>query len=570
MIRNRLCRLLCATLPLPALIATVAQAAPSLRAIEKAHYEAEWSAKPSDATSAGIHRYDTRLDDVSLPFIARQAARLHRERAALTALDVSTLPQREQDDRDILVAVIDRELIDAERIQPFRRMPDSYVSLATESLYGLIDRDFAPLPVRMRAVIARERQIPALLALAEKQLADVPPVFLEIAREDLAGSFDFVGKNVPAAFASVTDTTLQTQLKATTQTTLAALARYRDFLNGLKATGQFALGADTMRAMLATDLVDLPLDRIVDAGKAQLRKDQADFVAAERMVDPAHPDQALAAVREDHPTAENLNRTVLDQLKQAQDFVVSRNLLHLPSMSLPEVLDTPGFERSLITAATEWPGPFETHATTSFYYVTPIDPHLGARQAQEALEDFNRPALLNITVHEAMPGHFVQGLYLRANPQWSLVRRASASYATTEGWAHYTEQMMIEQGFDQANPKLHLMQLQDALLRDCRFLAAFGMHAQGMSLADATTMMQHECHQSSVAAYKEARRGTADPQYYAYTLGKLMILHLRDDMRAHQGSTFSLAAFHDGLLGAGLVPMKIIRREMTGEDAPLL
>ncbi|WP_220792117.1 DUF885 domain-containing protein [Gluconacetobacter azotocaptans] len=552
------------------LATTAAHAAPALDALEKSHFEAEWAASPVGSTLLGIHATDGRLDDVSAPAIAAQTARLHRERDALAALDVSALPQRRQDDRDILVADIDRELIENERVQSFRHNPDLYVGLATNALYGLIDRDFAPPAVRMKDVIAREALIPAMLATGERQLAQVPAIFLEISKEDLDGAIVFVRDNVPAAFAGVKDRALQAQLKARTGTTLAALAKFRTALDGIAPGGTFVLGADTIRAMLATDLVDAPLDTIVAAGRAQLKRDQAAFHTAERAIDPAHPDQALSEIRKNHAAADALNRLVRDQLTDAQGFVRSRHLVTLPNETLPVVTDTPGFERSLITAATDWPGPFETKATTSYYYVTPIDPKLSPARAEESLEDDNTPSMLNITVHEAMPGHFVQGLYLRTNPAWSLTRKSGQSYATTEGWAHYTEQMMVEQGYHRQDASLHLAQLQDALLRDCRFLAAFGMHTQGMTLADATRMMQRECYQSSVMAYKEARRGTADPGYYSYLLGKLMILHLRDDMTKAQGKAFSLEKFHDSLLGAGLVPMKIIRREMTGQDAPML
>ncbi|PYD48244.1 DUF885 domain-containing protein [Novacetimonas pomaceti] len=544
--------------------------APSLDSLETAHFKAEWAASPVTSTSLGIHDTDAKLDNVSISAIDAQTKRLHRERDALDALDVSALPQRRQDDRDILKADIDLELITNERIQPFRHNPDFYITLATDALYSLIDRDFAPLPVRMKDVIARERQIPAMLARGERQLEQVPAIFVEISREDLEGTIIFVRDNVPAAFASVKDDKLQAQLRASTQATLAALAKFQTALNAIKPSGTFVLGADTIRAMLAADMVNTPIDTIIKAGRAQLARDQAAFHAAERQIDRRHPDQALAEIRKDHVAADALNQLVRTQLTDAQGFVMSHNLVTLPNTTLPVVTDTPGFERSMITAATDWPGPFETKATTSFYYVTPIDPKLSPEKAEESLEDANTPSMLNVTVHEAMPGHFVQGLYLRANPDWSLTRKDGRSYATTEGWAHYTEQMMIEQGFHAQDPKLHLAQLQDALLRDCRFLASFGMHTQGMSLADATNLMQKECYQSSVMAYKEARRGTADPGYYSYLLGKLMILHLRDDMRKNEGKTFSLKAFHDALLGSGLVPMPIIRREMTGRDDPML
>lgn len=553
-----------------ALATTAAHAAPSLDSLEKSHFDAEWAASPVSATMLGLHMADDRLDDLSARTVSAQTSRLHRERDALTALNVSSLPPRRQNDRDILIADIDRELIENERVQSFRHNPDTYISLATNALYSLIDRDFAPLPVRMKNVIAREKQIPAMLATGEKQLQQVPSIFIEISKEDLDGAISFVRDNVPAAFAEVKDSRLQNQLKATTQTTLRALETFRTALGAIRPSGTFVLGPDTIRAMLAADLVDEPLETIIEAGRKQLRQDQAAFSETARVVDPTHPDQALETVRKDHVAADALNQLVRNQLTDAQTFVQSHAIVTLPDTSLPDVTDTPGFERSLITAATDWPGPFETKATTSFYYVTPIDPKLSPAKAEESLEDDNTASMLNITVHEAMPGHFVQGLYLRANPEWSLTRKAGASYATTEGWAHYTEQMMIEQGFHAGDARLHLAQLQDALLRDCRFLASFGMHTQGMTLDDATKMMQHECFQSSVMAYKEARRGTADPGYYSYLLGKLMILHLRGDMQKTQGKDFSLEKFHDALLEAGLVPMKIIRRELTGKDAPML
>jgi uncharacterized protein (DUF885 family) len=173
-------------------------------------------------------------------------------------------------------------------------------------------------------------------------------------------------------------------------------------------------------------------------------------------------------------------------------------------------------------------------------------------------------------VHEALPGHYVQYLYMHANPGWSLVRKTGHSYTATEGWAHYSEQMMVDQGLSNHDPKLHLAQLQDALLRDCRLIDSVEMHTHGMSLADATKLMANECFQPPQVAYKEARRGTGDPGYFSYTLGKLMILKLRADTEAKEGKAFTLAHFHDRFQNAGTVPLKIIRREILGVDGPLL
>ncbi|MFT8892238.1 MAG: DUF885 domain-containing protein [Acetobacter papayae] len=547
-----------------------ADTAATLDTLEKAHFEAEWADSPVSATQLGIHTSDSLLDNTSLAAINARTDRLHAERTALAALDVSALPPDRQDDRDILLGEIDLSLIENEQVQPFLHNPDFYVNLATDGLYSLVDRNFAPVGDRLRAVIARERQIPGMLATGEAQLTHVPDIFIEIAQEDLAGALSFVEQVIPAAFDAIPDRKARAELRASTKSALAALNAYQRYLGTLKPDGSFVLGADTLSAMLATEGVHQPLEQVIAAGRDQLRHDQAALDDAARAVNPLHPERALDNLRRDHTFPDGLIPLVQNQLVDAQRFVVAHKLVTLPAMTLPVVTSTPAFERSLITAATDWPGPFERVATTSYYYITPIALGSNADSIEEAMGNANTPTMLDTTIHEAMPGHFVQGLYLRANPQWSLTRKSAQSYATTEGWAHYVEQMMVEQGFHGATPRLHLAQLQDALLRDCRFLVAFGLHAQNMSVQDATALMQHECYQSPTAAYKEARRGTMDPGYYSYLLGKLMILHLRADMQKTAGKDFSLHAFHDGLLSRGLVPMRYIRREMTGHDDPVL
>lgn len=547
-----------------------ADTAATLDTLEKAHFEAEWADSPVSATQLGIHTSDSMLDNTSLAAINARTDRLHAERTALAALDVSALPPDRQDDRDILLGEIDLSLIENEQVQPFLHNPDFYVNLATDGLYSLVDRNFAPVGDRLRAVIARERQIPGMLATGEAQLTHVPDIFIEIAQEDLAGALSFVEQVIPAAFDAIPDRKARAELRASTKSALAALNAYQRYLGTLKPDGSFVLGADTLSAMLATEGVHQPLEQVIAAGRDQLRHDQAALDDAARAVNPLHPERALDNLRRDHTFPDGLIPLVQNQLVDAQRFVVAHKLVTLPAMTLPVVTSTPAFERSLITAATDWPGPFERVATTSYYYITPIALGGNADSIEEAMGNANTPTMLDTTIHEAMPGHFVQGLYLRANPQWSLTRKSAQSYATTEGWAHYVEQMMVEQGFHGATPRLHLAQLQDALLRDCRFLVAFGLHAQNMSVQDATALMQHECYQSPTAAYKEARRGTMDPGYYSYLLGKLMILHLRADMQKTAGKDFSLHAFHDGLLSRGLVPMRYIRREMTGHDDPVL
>ncbi|MXV44683.1 DUF885 family protein [Saccharibacter sp. 17.LH.SD] len=544
--------------------------AASLHALEQFHYTAEWLEDPVSATLNGVHNGDSRLPDLSDTAQKRRHSRLVQEQTALTNLDLSKAPQREQNDRDILLATLKGELLSLNEIQPDRHQPDYALSIITNGLYGLTCRDYAPASERLKAAISRLSLTPLFLQMASARLTQVPSIYVEIAKEDLEGALSFFQNDLPQAFVDVKDPALQQQFHQQLQNALEALKHYQSFVNHIHTEGSFALGRARMIQLLQADMIDLSPEDILARGEAQREQDWKQFWQVAQQINPHHPENALAEIRKDHPSTKELIPTVQQQLGNVQYFIITHHIVTLPATTLPTVRITPEFEQALISAATEWPGPFETKKLPSFYDVTPPSPHLSAAQKELALQDFNRPELLNITIHEALPGHFVQGLFLMSHPGWSLVRRGGGSYTTTEGWAHYSEQMMVEQGYDHASLALHLMQLQDALLRDCRLLVSFGMHMKGMTLSEATELMQDRCLQSSVAAYKEARRGTADPGYFSYTLGKMMILQLRHDLQKQQGSHFSLEQFHDALLGAGLVPMKVIRRELTGQDGSLL
>jgi uncharacterized protein (DUF885 family) len=556
-----------------ALSATAAQAAgPDYDATVKNWFDAEAVSHPVNATALGLHDGDARMDAVSPSFHAAEVKRLHATLAALAAIDASKLTRAQRDDRDVLAAEIGGELLEEEHVQQWRHNPDVYVSLVTNGPYTLIARDFAPAPVRMRAAIAREAAIPGIFAAAKKNLSDMPPVFIDIGLEDVNGASDFLGHDLPAAFTSVKDKKIQAALARSTQRAVAACKDFAAWLTAQKAGahGSFVLGADNFRRLLASDMIDLTPDQVLAAGRAQLKKDHDDFLAVSRVVDPAKPADALKVIGADHPDAAHLIGTARSQLAMLHDFIAAKHIIDLPGQDLPKVAETPPFQRAIVFGEMDPPGPFETHATQAYYYITPPDLSKSAAEQEEYLEYFNNALLLNLGVHEALPGHFVQYLYMRANPAWSLVRKTGHSYTATEGWAHYSEQMMQKEGLLDYSPKLHLAQLQDALLRDCRLVASVEMHTHGMSLPDAAKMMAQECFQPPPVAYKEARRGTSDPGYFSYTLGKLMILKLRADVQAKEGKAFTLAHFHDRFLGAGLVPLKIIRREIMDADGPLL
>jgi hypothetical protein len=563
-----------ATLLATALILTAgtALAAPDYDRAVKTYFDQGLALDPVGATSLGVHDGDARLDDQSPAAHALEVKHLHATLAQLAAVDVSNLTPAQRNDRDILTAEIGGQLLEEEHVQQWRHNPDIYVGLATNGSYTLIERDFAPLAKRLQSVIAREKQIPALFAAAKKNLVNMPSPWVEIGLEDVGGAIDFLGHDVPKAFAEVKDKKAQAELAGVTKTTIAAAKDFQAWLAAQQKTahGSFVYGPENFRRLLDADLIDLSPDQVLAAGRAQLKRDQDAFHAASAQVDPKNPADALNVIGADHPDGAHLVSTAHDQLASLRAFLVDHKIIDLPFTDLPIVAETPEFQRAVVFGEMDPPGPFEMNATKAYYYITPPDTTKSAKEQDEYLSYFNRPLLLNLSVHEALPGHFVQYLYSRANPNWSLVRKTGHSYTATEGWAHYSEQMMVDQGLSNHDPKLHLAQLQDALLRDCRLIDSIEMHVHGMSLADATKLMANECFQPKQVAYKEARRGTSDPGYFSYTLGKLMIQKLAADTQATEGARFTLAHFHDRFQNAGLVPLKIIRREILGKDAPLL
>ena len=538
-------------------------------------YDGEFRAHPIAATSIGVHDYDAEVDDLSRDGQVKDTARLHTALDALTAIDPATLSAGDRDDREILINSIKGTLLDVETIRYWQKDPDVYVRSATSAVFNLVHRDFAPLAERLRSVIARERQIPMLLATGKANIEHPPRPFVDIAIRNVAGSITFLKIGAPATFAAVEDQELKREFTASNDSAIAAFEDYKTYLEQElkpKADGDFALGSDLFTKRMAyNEMVDTPPDRLLDIAYAQLHKDQAALSEAAREVDQTAPLEAvLKEIRAQHPTGDTLIPTARDDLAGLRAFVLDHHIATIPSDLLPKVEETPGFRRATIAAAMDPPGPLERRATQAFYYVTPPDAGLAPDKLEQYLEAYYFPGIEIISVHEVWPGHFLQYLTRRAHPDWSLARQMANSVSTREGWAHYAEQMMVDQGLGDGDPKLKIAQIEMALLRDCRFIASIEMHTKGKSVDDAMQVFTKECGSPEPEARREAYRGTRDPGYINYTVGKLEILKLRDDYRAKMGDKFSLTDFHDRLLAGGLAPLKIIRREMMGADGPVL
>jgi len=560
--------------------AALGQTAPTLasgtgawNSLVEAWYRDNFRAHPLAADVAGFHDWDDRIDDVSLAGHEAERKRLRDWQGKIEAVDPGTLAPADRDDREYLIGAIKAALLEEETIQQWRHNPDVYASLATDAAFQLVKRDYAPLETRMRFVIARERLIPDLLATAKTLLRDMPQVYVDIALEDVDGAIPFFRTAMPEAMKPVADAALQKQFAGVNAKAVAALEDYKSWLEKARpeAKGKFALGPENFRLKLQyEEMIDTPLDQLLAIGYAQLKKDQQALVAVARQIDPAQStDAVIAGLQKDHPTADTLIPTARDQLVALRRFVVDRKLTPLPPEEMPQVGPTPEFRRALTEAELDPPGPYDKTATEAFYFITPPEAGLSAQKQDEYLRGFNIPVLDNTSVHEVFPGHFVQLMLMRSVPDLSMVRRLAWANSNVEGWAHYCEQMMLDEGYGDGDLKLRAGQIIDALLRDARFVAGVEMHARGMTLEQATEFFVKEGHQTHPMALKEAKRGTADPTYLYYTAGKLEILKLRDDWKAKTGDGYSAGAFHRRLLEGGTVPIKMIRREMMGADGPL-
>jgi hypothetical protein len=316
-------------------------------------------------------------------------------------------------------------------------------------------------------------------------------------------------------------------------------------------------------------MVDIPLDRLLEIGYQNLRANQQEFQRVAAQIDPKRPpQQILEELEKDHPPADKLLGSFRDVLSGLRGFIEAHHIVTIPSPVPPIVEETPPFARALTTASMDTPGPYEKVAKEAFFNVTLPEPDWPKAQAEEYLEGFNRGTIISTAVHEVYPGHYVQFLWLPRVP--TKIRKLMGCSSNAEGWAHYSEQMMLDEGYGNGDPKLRLGQLQDALLRDARYIAGIRMHTGKMTPAEATEFFVKEGYQVRPVAEKEAKRGTSDPTYLVYTLGKLEILKLRDDYKKMQGAKYTLEGFHNAFLAQGTPPVKIVRRALLGNDSPVL
>ena len=540
---------------------------------------------PTQGTSAGFHQYDEQLEDFSRSGINRQIAVLKKFRDIYSKGYTQTGGDSAGAgiDHALILNDINARLLTLENIRTWEKNPDLYSSGITNSIFVIMARTFAPPAQRLKSVIAREKQIPAVFQAARQNLKNPPPIYVDVALEQIPGIISFFQKDVPDAFKDVKDPALLAQFHATNQKVMDDLKSYQEWIEkDLKpqAHGDYRIGADNYsKKLLYDEDVDIPLDRLLEIGMANLRLNQQAFKETAAKVDPNKtPQQILEELEKDHPAPDKLLQTFRDTLGGLKDFLSERHIVKLPSEVLPIVEETPAFERALTFASMDTPGPFEKVAKEAFFNVTLPEPSWSAQQVEEHMAGFNRGTVISTAVHEVYPGHYTQFLWVPYAP--SKVRKLLGCSSNAEGWAHYSEQMMLDEGYgrtpgvdqdhDTAFLKLRLGQLQDALLRNARFIVGIQMHTGKMTFDEGVAFFEKEGYQSHMNGLRETKRGTSDPTYLYYTLGKLEILKLREDYKKKMGDKFSLEQFHNELLKQGFPPIKLVRQMMLGDNSPVL
>src|SRR5579863_99420 len=539
---------------------------------------------PTGGTLVGYHQYDTQLEDFSRKNIDAQIAALKSFEKRVEAVpgDADSLDLTTRGDREVLLGTIRSNLLTLETIRPWEKNPDLYSSIASNAAFSNMERKFASPDERLKSLIAREKLMPHLLEEARVNLKNPPRIYTEIAIEQLPGIVSFFEHDVPSAFADAKDPAVKAEFAKTNAAVIAALKKYEAWIKSdllPRSNGDFRIGAETFSKKLEYDeMVDLPLDKLLEIDWANMRQNQEHFKQVAKELEPDKDARAvLEELGQNHPAPDQLLASFRATFDSLIGFIREHHIVTIPSEVRPILEETPPFMRATTFASMDTPGPFETHATEAYFNVTLPDPSMKPEQVEDYMHAFNIGTVISTAVHEAYPGHYVQFLWVPQAP--SRVRKLLGANTDVEGWAHYCEQMMLDEGYGQpgAGAKdereskfLRLGQLQDALLRNARFIVGIEMHTGKMSYDQAIEFFQKEGYQSKETAVVETKRGTGDPTYLYYTLGKLQIMKLREDLKAKEGASFSLEQFHNDFLKQGFPPIKIVRRALMGDDSPTL
>lgn len=540
------------------------------------YFDAYFAWKPSEGTAAGLHQYDNQLEVRSAAAVSKRIVTVKGLQAQLQKIRQDNLSFDEDIDALVLDGLLKAELLDLETLHNWRNNPMGYISVPSSAIDGLMKRNFAPPAERLRSVIARLQQAPAVFQALKANVENPPKEFTDLAIRISKGTVGYF-KDTLAAWAreaAGNDKALLAQFTEANDQVIKELTDLSAWLEKdllPRSKGKYAIGAENFaKQLLFEELVDIPLPKLLEVAEAALRRDQAKFAALAKLVDPDKtPAEVMKLISNDHPTEEDLIPSARRTVESIRQYLIDRHIVTVPSEVRPTITETPPYARDGGFASMDTPGAYETKATEAFYYITPTEKEWDAKHKEEHLRLFNKPVMDIVTIHEAFPGHYIQFLYAKQFP--TKTRKLTYCGTNVEGWAHYTEQMMVEEGFGAGDPKIGLAQLSEALLRDCRFVVGIKLHTQGLTVEEGAKIFEKEGYQEPAVAFEESRRGAYNPTYLYYTLGKLQIYKLRDDYKKLKGNEYRLETFHNEFVKQGGIPIKLIRKIMLpGDTGPTL
>ena len=529
---------------------------------------------PSQASLDGVHLHDDLLEDFSRPALEAHAHALGGFGRRLQQIDPALLPSSEKIEHAIVASNIDARMHELETVRTWERNPQVYAdalgtSLASQALFS-----YAPEAERARRIVSKLRQAPRLVQAARDNIRDCPGIFVKIGLETWRGTLKFIENDLPRAFKTLDDLHILGDLADTASEAAHAMTGYIDYLeNDLahRAKSSFRLGRDNFeRKLKLEEGITLNADRLLTIALRELNEVQEEFRVVAGRLNGGDPIAAWRAAKEDHPDPGTLVAAAQEQVRELEEFLQRQSIVTLPEGEPVVVAPSPEFYRWAF--ASMWtPGPFESKPSRAYYYLTDVDRVWPAERQKEHMRDFNLPTLWNISIHEVYPGHFLH--FQRLRQVESKVRKSTllAPASFVEGWAHYCEHMMIEAGFRRGDTRLKLGQLAEALVRLARFVVAIRLHCEDLSVEQGMRFFRDEAFLEEATARREAERGTFDPTYLVYSVGKLMLLKLRRDYKESQEGKFSLRAFHDTILAQGNAPFWAHRRLLLndGGDAVL-
>ena len=529
---------------------------------------------PTQATLDGVHLHDDLLEDLSRTAVDAHVRAMSGFGRRLHQIDSETLPATEKIERPIVASSIEARMFEFEEVRSWERNPQVYADLIGTSLAGQALFAYAPEADRARRIVSKLRQVPRLVQAARDNIKECPGIFVKMGLESWRGILKFIDADLPRAFASLDDLHILGDLADTSAEASASVKAYIDYLeNDLapRAKASFRLGREKFEKKLRLEEgLSFSADRLLAIALRELHEVQEEFRALAAKQYGGDTEAAWRAASVKHPAPGEVVKAAQEQVKELEQFLRRQAIVTLPDAEPVVVAPTPEFYRW--TFASMWtPGPFETKPSRAYYYLTDADRSWPPERQEEHLRYFNYPTLWHISIHEVYPGHFLHFQHLRQVD--STVRKSVffAPASLVEGWAHYCEQMMVEAGFRRGEPEIKLGQLAEALVRLARFVVCIRLHCEDMSVEQGMRFFRDEAFLEEGTARREAERGTFDPTYLVYSVGKLMMLKLRHDYKEQQGGKYSLRAFHDAVLGQGCAPFSAMRRLLLtdGFDAVL-